>query len=187
MKCCKSSRAVVGGLGLIAVLVFTLAWFFAAQCDPLWVFGSDTLSRLGVSDTDAKYFFNYGCMIGGALFALFGAGIAIRNYSLGSQISGILLSFSGVMLIGIGMFVLTSDYHLPILYALIVFTLSSIVAMTISDWTHGKVLAGGIAATVLIVCFLYVPVAPSKAASETVIIILGLIWIATQSVKILRE
>ncbi|MFA5452786.1 MAG: DUF998 domain-containing protein [Candidatus Methanomethylophilaceae archaeon] len=187
MKCCKASGSVLGGIGLIAVLAFTLAWLFASLIDTTWIFGVDMLSDLGVSDTDAKYFFNYGCMIAGLLILIFGAYGTALNESVGHQIASILLIFAGIMLMGIGLFPENTDYHTPIGYALIVFTFCSMISMTASDWRLGHLVPGGVAVVLIVVVLWYVAFEPVGAMVETVAVICGLIWLAVQGCKFILE
>lgn len=187
MKCCKTSGTVLGGIGLIAVLAFTLAWLFASQIDTSWVFGTDMLSDLGVSDTDAKYFFNYGCVIAGLLILVFGAYGATLDESVGHQIASILLIFAGAMLAGLGLFPQDSDYHTPIAYALVVFAACSAVSMTASDWKVGHLVPGGIAVVLIAIALWAAVFEPVDGMVEAVAVICGLAWLAVQGCKFILE
>ena len=59
MLASKPHNVAFAWFGVIAVVVFSICWICAAAIDTTWVFGENTLSDLGASDSDAKMYFNY--------------------------------------------------------------------------------------------------------------------------------
>jgi hypothetical membrane protein len=89
--------------GILAIAVFTISWICAVALDPSWVFGKNTLSDLGVSNTDAKYFFNYGCCMLTAIFlAIFGFASTIYSKNKCTSAGGIFLVIGAVFLFLVG-------------------------------------------------------------------------------------
>ena len=109
MKFVKDMNILIGMAGLLAAIVFALCWYTAALSDPAWVFGTNYLSDLGVSDYEnAKMFFNGGCLITGLLFVLVGVGlITSRKDDKISLAGGAIAVVSGICVSLIG--IVTSD------------------------------------------------------------------------------
>jgi hypothetical membrane protein len=184
---CKKCFASLAVAGVVAAALFIVMWVITMSLDTSWVLGQNTLSDFGVSATDAKYYFNYGCMIIGALLAIFGLGIVLDRKNPGYVTSGLLLIIGGIAFIGIGYF--TKDFGNGNLHVFIatffgIVMMFAMIAMAAGDWKEGKIFAGGIGLVVLIVCissFLVLPM----AAWEALAAVFTCIWMTTQSVKIL--
>ena len=139
MTVVKERNVLIGITALIAVTVFALFWFFAAMNDPSWIFGTNYLSDLGVSDSQMTYrFFNAGCVIAGAFFAIFGAAVVLTKKKKINGAAGTMAVISGIMIALIG--VVTEDVGDPhVLIAMSGFGLAllSLVLFAVNDWREG--------------------------------------------------
>ncbi|MDR2866279.1 MAG: DUF998 domain-containing protein [Methanomassiliicoccaceae archaeon] len=135
----KERNILIGLVGLLAVFVFLLSWYTAAMSDPAWIFGTNYLSDLGVSANEtACLFFNGGCIIGGALLALFGVLIIISNKELAGQLAGPLALLAGVSMALVGVFPEDAgDIH--VILALMAFGIGflCLIAISVKDWKNG--------------------------------------------------
>lgn len=127
--------------GILAIAVFTISWICAVALDSSWVFGKNTLSDLGVSDTDAKYFFNYGCCMLTAIFlAIFGFASTIYSKNKCVSAGGIFLVISAVLLFIIG--IITKDVgngnaHKDIAYLMGFFLFITVCLYAGGFWMNG--------------------------------------------------
>ncbi len=115
MLASKPHNVAFAWFGVIAVVVFSICWICAAAIDTTWVFGENTLSDLGASDSDAKMYFNYGCcMVTAICLAIFGFATTTYSKSRSASAAGIILIIAAVFLFLIGLFtkdVGTGDLH----------------------------------------------------------------------------
>ncbi|MCL1984705.1 MAG: DUF998 domain-containing protein [Methanomassiliicoccaceae archaeon] len=136
MTLVKERNVFIGITALIAVTVFASFWFFAAMNDISWIFGTNYLSDLGVSDSQMAYrVFNAGCIIAGALFAISGAAIVLTKKKKILGAAGAFAVIAGIMIALVG--VVTEDVGDPhSLIALTGFGLAmiSLVLLAVNDW-----------------------------------------------------
>ena len=88
----KKHAAAFGWFGVLAVAVFSIIWLACYSVDTSWVWGKNSISDFGISDTDAASFFKYGCAIVGVLLAIFGIGEVVNKKKFGYVFSGIMTS-----------------------------------------------------------------------------------------------
>ncbi|MDY0293139.1 MAG: DUF998 domain-containing protein [Candidatus Methanomethylophilaceae archaeon] len=172
-------------LGIVGVVLFVAAWIIAASTDTSWVFGKDSLYELGVSSTDARFYFNYACMICGVLMAAFGLGHALARKNPGVMTSGLLLAIAGVFLLLTGIFVKepgNDSLHMFCVVMLGFLVLAALVAMAFGDWKDGKVLPAGFSVICIIAAATFVATTPSASWSAAAFLI-GCLWIIVQSAK----
>jgi len=144
MKFVKDLNILIGMAGLLAAIVFALCWYTAAVSDPAWVFGTNYLSDLGVSDyKNAHMFFNAGCLITGVLFVLVGVGLIASKKDNINLAAGAIAVISGICVSLIG--VVTSDAgdpHAYIAYAAFGLGFACLIMLAIKDFIDGlKIMA----------------------------------------------
>ena len=171
MKFAKDLNILIGTAGLLAAIVFALCWYTAALSDPAWVFGTNYLSDLGVSDYEnAHRFFNIGCLVTGILFVLFGAGLIASKRDRVSLTAGALAVVSGVCVSLIG--IVTSDAgdpHAYIAYAAFGIGFVCLIFLAVGDLLDGLCILAtitflGFAATALSFLVLDLPGVETMAA-----------------------
>lgn len=107
----KLNTEKTAAIGLVGIIIFSICWICAVILDGTWVFGENMVSDLGVSDTDAKYFFNYGCIAAGIIIYVYGILTAYFNKLTLDRVCYVLIAIAGMFLIGVGTF--TEDLGWP--------------------------------------------------------------------------
>lgn len=170
-------------IGLIGIIIFSICWICAVILDGTWVFGENMVSDLGVSDTDAKYFFNYGCIAAGIIIYVYGILTAYFNKSTLDRICYVLIAIAGMFLIGVGTF--TEDLGWPhnlCAYSLFIAVFISAILRIILDLINrDRVFA--IVTTVLIISTIIVAATQTFPFLEAFAIIIILIWITLVCLK----
>jgi hypothetical membrane protein len=184
MKVSKKQGTAFAWFGMVGVAVFIFVWLSASSIDASWQFGVNTLSEFGVSKTDARYYFNFGCMITGALVIIFGYGRAKYANNAGHVVCGILLALGGVLLALVGVFTMDSDWHkiIAVLAALLLFM--AIIAGAAGNWVEGRKIFAGVG-IVIVFMLSAMCVAYDIPEFEAYGIILAMIWLLTESVNML--
>ncbi|MCL2786239.1 MAG: DUF998 domain-containing protein [Methanomassiliicoccaceae archaeon] len=143
MELVKERNIFIGLAALLAVIVFGLSWYTAAHSDPAWVFGTNFLSDLGVSDIwAANMFFNMGCLFAGILFIWFGLGLLLSNGKVVERAAGLLVVISGLAMALIGIITEGESLHAPIAYAAFGVGFLALILLALKDWKDGlKVLS----------------------------------------------
>lgn len=173
-------------IGLITAFLFAIMWIVAAENDPFWIFGESKLSDLGVSIYDfTADAFKYGCIVCGILCFVFGIGKSLCEDG-SSCASGIMCAMVGIALAFVGYFTAESnaDVHDMSAYLLFVFLALAVALSIHGDWTEGKRINGLIGIVLfamVIACF----IGKDIAYTETVAVICGLLWIVSESVKMI--
>ena len=89
-------------MGRLSSIVFTLCWLSSASIYGEWKLGSDSLSSLGVcGDMTAEMIFNIGCAITGILVVFLGLAL-IGDHNVWIRSGGITTLFCGVACLAIG-------------------------------------------------------------------------------------
>ena len=168
-------------LAFIAPPIFIVLWVLSATLDGDWVFGVDSLSRMGVSDDRvAAGLFNCGCMAVGAMGILIGVGMAVHMKGLYTVV-GILYSVAMIFLILVGVFPMdlgTIHYVVSDTFGILAFF--AVVTSSVNDFLrmwHPEIDAALIAAIVVFVATQPFPL------WEAVLVILALAWTVMQGVK----
>ena len=158
MELAKERKIFVGLAALLAVSVFGLSWYVAALSDPAWVFGTNYLSDLGVSDVwTSKMFFNLGCLFAGTLFMWFGLGLLISKAKKLERAAGLLAVIAGLTMAMIGIIVETEDMHKYIAYTTFGTGILTLAVLAVSDWKTGRrLLASFTVAGVVLGVLMYV-------------------------------
>lgn len=185
MKVVKDRSTSFAWAGMIGVAAFIIAWLCAESIDTAWQFGVNTLSEFGISNTDARFYFNYGCMVTGMLIAVFGVGRAVYSKNAGHIAGGVLLLFGGVTLALIGVFTMNDGtLHDIIAVFAALFVFSAIIAVAAGNWAADRKIFAGIG--IVTVCLLTAMVfAYDTAKLEAYGIILGLVWFLAESVNMI--
>lgn len=178
-----SNNEKTSAIGLIGIIIFSICWTCAVISDSTWIFGINMVSDLGVSDTNAQYFFNYGCVAAGIIIYVYGILTAYFNKSAFDRISYILISLAGMFLIGVGTF--TEDLGWPhnlCAYSLFIAVAVSAIIRLVLDIIHKDMISAAVT-TVLIVSAVIVALTQTFPFLEAFAIIVILIWIALVCLK----
>jgi Predicted membrane protein len=175
-------------LGILGIVTFVISWICAIAMDPSWTFAENTLSEFGISDTDARYFFNYGCcIISGALIALFGFGNIICAKNSGYQAGGVLLMIAGAMLALVGLVTMdvgNGNLHNYVAGTMALFLLLSMIALAAANWIADRKMLSGI--SIVFVCVLVAMMLNYTVAElEAYGVFLIAIWLLTESVRMI--
>lgn len=173
-------------IGLIMAFLFAIVWIVAAENDPTWVLGESKLSELGVSTYDfTADAFKYGCIVSGILCLVFGIGKSLCEDG-SSCASGIMCAVAGIALACVGYFTTESnaDVHDIAAYLLFVFLALAVALSVHGDWTEGKRI-NGLVGIILFAMVIACLVGKDIAYTEAVAAICGLIWILSESVKMI--
>ena len=164
-------------IGLLGIAVFSLCWLCAVLIDSSWTFGTNMVSDLGVSDTYARYFFNYGSIIAGVLLCAYGLLSTYYSKPVFERISYLLISLAGAFLIGVGSFTENTGWpHNLSAYSLFILAaLSAIIRMFI-DLKHRDIVPAAIT-FLLIVSTVAVAYVETFPFLEAFAIIILLIWL----------
>ena len=164
-------------IGLLGIAVFSLCWLCAVLIDSSWTFGTNMVSDLGVSDTYARYFFNYGSIIAGVLLCAYGLLSTYYSKPVFERISYLLISLAGAFLIGVGSFTENTGWpHNLSAYSLFILSaLSAIIRMFI-DLKHRDFVPAAIT-FLLIVSTVAVAYVETFPFLEAFAIIILLIWL----------
>lgn len=171
--------------GILAVAVFGISWVGATIIDDSWVFGVNTLSEFGISDTNAKYYFNGGCLITGALVAVFGFGHSVARKNPGYTAGGIFMVIGGVFLALIGIITMNAGAaHGYVAVLAAVYLLLSMISVGVGSWISDNKLFAGIT-----LVFVFILVAMSLvynlAELEGYGIILAIVWFILESIRMM--
>ena len=184
----KDHNVSFAWLGILGIVTFVISWICAISLDPSWTFAENTLSEFGISDTDAQYFFNYGCcIISGALIVLFGFGNIICAKNSGYQAGGVLLMIAGAMLALVGvatMDVGNGNLHDYVAGTMALFLLLSMIALTAANWTADRKLWSGVSIVIIFVLVAMI-LNYTVAELEAYGVILIAIWILMESVRMI--
>lgn len=164
-------------IGLLGIAVFSLCWLCAVLIDSSWTFGTNMVSDLGVSDTYARYFFNYGSIIAGVLLCAYGLLSTYYSKPVFERISYLLIGLAGAFLIGVGSFTENTGWpHNFSAYSLFILAaLSAIIRMFI-DLKHRDFVPAAIT-FLLIVSTIAVAYVETFPFLEAFAIIILLIWL----------
>ena len=115
--------------------VFLLLWIASATLDGQWVFGQDSLSRMGISENAlAAALFNFGCMFCGAMGILLGIGTAVneRGFNL---YAGIAYAVGMAFLMMVGVFPMNQgSIHYIVASTFGVFMFITLIFSAITDY-----------------------------------------------------
>lgn len=174
----KKHPAAFGWFGVLAVAVFSIVWLACYSADTSWVWGENSISDFGISDTDAASFFKYGCAIAGILLATFGIGEIVNKKQTGYVFSGVMTVLTGICLVIVGF--VTLDYKggdLHDFFAILaaVFAAATVVSWAAQTWKCGHEILAGVSiilfCTVLACMFAY-----HFEKFEVIALVLALIW-----------
>lgn len=178
----KNHSVAFAWFGIIAAFAFAVVWIGAAAIESSWTFGDAAISDLGTGDSDASLFFNVGCIITGALVAIFGIREMINDNDA-YVIGGILFIIAGVLLALVG--VIPSDYgngdlHNFIATTMGIVALGAVIAISAGNWyAHREYFAG--ISIVIIGLLIATYFAESFESFEAWAVILALVWITIES------
>lgn len=179
----KLNTEKTAAIGLVGIIIFSICWICAVILDGTWIFGENMVSDLGVSDTDAKYFFNYGCIAAGIIIYVYGILTAYFNKSTLDRVCYILIAIAGMFLIGVGTF--TEDLGWPhnlCAYSLFIAVFISAILRIILDFINRDRVFAAVTA-VLIISTIIVAATQTFPFLEAFAIIIILIWITLVCLK----
>lgn len=189
MNATNRNPAPFAVIGLIMAFAFAILWIVAAENDPSWAFGDNKLSELGVSSIEfTADVFKCACIACGALAFVFGLGKAYCEDGCNSA-SGIMCAVVGIFIALIGIY--NADYgngniNETVTYLFFLFMLIAACLSVKGDWNDGKRISGAIAA-ILVLVALSCLVGKDIEFTEGVALICGLLWILSESVKMILE
>lgn len=173
-----SNIRTAAAVGLTGIAVFSICWICAVVSDSSWIFGVNMSSDLGVSDTNAHYFFNYGCMSAGILIYIYGILAAYFSGSTLDRISYVLIALAGMFLIGVGIF--TEDVGWPhnlCAYSLFIsISISALIRLIL--YVIYKNTLSAVVTAVLILLIVVIALTQTFPFLEASAVILIMIWIA---------
>ncbi len=185
MKLLNDRSTGFAWFGILGVAVFMTIWLFASAADPAWEFGVNTLSEFGISDTDAKLFFNFGCMITGILMAVFGVGRAAYGKNVGHSVGGSMIFVAGVALALVGVFTMDQGYvHSFVAVVAALFIFMAMIAIAAGNWAAGKKVLAGVG-VVMVFMLSAMAIAYDVAMLEAYGIILAMIWFLLESMNMI--
>ena len=185
MKVSKDHSIAFAWVGMVGVAAFITVWLCAENADAAWQFGVNTLSEFGISDTDAKLYFNFGCMITGILVAVFGVGRTLYAKNAGHIAGGVFLFFGGIALALVGFFTMDDgNIHNFVAIAAALFIFLAMIAVAAGNWVANRHIFAGVG--IVIVCLLIAMYfAYDVAELEGYGIILAMIWFVVESVNMI--
>ena len=187
MNATNRNPAPFAVIGLIMAFAFAILWIVAAENDPNWAFGDNKISDLGVSSIELTAdLFKYACIVCGALAFVFGVGKAYCEDDA-NRASGIMCAIMGIFMALAGIY--NADYgngtlHETVAYLFFLFLFLAAALSVYGDWADGKRISGAIAA-ILVLIALSCIVGKSLEFTEGVAVICGLLWIMSESVKMI--
>ena len=174
----KKHAAAFGWFGVLAVAVFSIIWLACYSVDTSWVWGKNSISDFGISDTDAASFFKYGCAIVGVLLAIFGIGEVVNKKKFGYVFSGIMVVLTGICVIIVGFADLNykgGDIHHFFAILAAIFAAASAIAWSAQSWKCGREVVAGIPivlSCVVLACLFAYPF----EKFEVIAMVMALIW-----------
>lgn len=178
-----SNNEKTATIGLLGIAVFSICWICAIISNGTWVFGENMVSDLGVSDTNAQYFFNYGCAAAGMIIYIYGILTAYFNRLMLDRVSYVLIALAGMFLIGVGTF--TEDLGWPhnlCAYSLFIAVAISAIIRLVLDLLHKDAISAAVTA-VLIAAVVIIAITQTFPFLEAFAIIVILVWIALVCLK----
>ena len=150
----KGSQSIVAAAGIMGVFAFCVLWMIAVFADASWAFEENFISDLGVSDSDtARAAFTLGCIITGAVLALYGVSKAWNGKSAVAA-SGVFIILAGVFLALIGVFNQDAgDIHDYVSYLFDICILLGAVIGAIADYKKGNALFAATAGGLVVISF----------------------------------
>jgi hypothetical membrane protein len=186
----KTPSSAFGWVGIIAVAAFCIMWLACYAADGTWVWGYNSITDFGISNTAAADYFSYGLVIAGAFLALYGVGrLQTCNGKPGYAAGGCLLALTGIAIIVIGLLtkdVHSADYHNFFAILAGVFLSASVLAIAIQQYYCGKVLPVGVALVIVlaVIVFAY---EFNFAKFEVYAIVAALIWVAMDAALMVKS
>ncbi|MCQ2078989.1 MAG: DUF998 domain-containing protein [archaeon] len=153
----KNHSVAFGWVGIAAIAAFCIMWLACFQADGFWTWGVNSLSDFGVSATAAADYFNYGCIVCGVLFAIYGVGKIHYARATGYQVSGIMFVLAGICFVMVGIFTKDfhhGDYHYFFAVLSFIFFTAALLAGAIQQYYDGMVLPVGAAIIILLTVIL---------------------------------
>lgn len=121
-------------LAFVMTLFFSVIWIASAATDGEWIFGADSLSRMGISENPVSAFlFNFGCIVSG----ISGIVIGLGPFAYGKRmvrIGGAFFMLAMVFLAFVGIFKMPTTEHFLVAASYGILLSISIIVTSISDW-----------------------------------------------------
>lgn len=180
----KGSQSVVAAAGIIGAFAFCVLWMIAVFADPSWTFGENTISDLGISESEtAKVAITIGCIITGAVMALFGIG-KVWNGKSAIAAAGVFICMAGIFLALVGVFNKdVGDIHKFIAYLFFICATLGIVIGAIGDYKIGNSLFAATAGGLVVIAFASYFIL-SCAGWEVISVICILAWFVIDCIKV---
>lgn len=189
MNATKHSPAPFAVVGIVAAAFFAVMWIVAAQGDASWVLGESTVSDLGISaNDDTANEFMYGCIITGILVIVFGAGKAYCENGA-STAAGLFIAAAGLFLALLGIFDKNygnGDAHQAFAYLCFIFIAVGAVCSMFGDHAEGKKINAAITGALILIVVGAV-VGKELAYYEAVATVCALLWLVSESVKMIFD
>ncbi|MDR0778657.1 MAG: DUF998 domain-containing protein [Methanomassiliicoccaceae archaeon] len=134
---CDRHMVAFGFIALFAAVSFLLFMGFAILSDLGWVFGTDPVYMLGLSDvSDTQMFFVIACVVGGLFTLLYGIGAGMMHNGQARSVSGFFIVLMGVSLYLLGLAFLLAPGLINeyVEYCIVTMGVLAILCIAISDW-----------------------------------------------------
>lgn len=158
------------------IVVFAICWITAILIDGTWIYGVDVMSRLGISDSFAKYVFLIGCVEAGVCIFIYGFIMSREKRMLLNRAVYYVFQIAGFLLIGVGVF--TMDYSIHGFFSLVFFAMIgiSVIIYTVHTALQRNHLLSLISAIVVLAGIFMMTFTP-VAFLESTFVILFIVWI----------
>ncbi len=188
MNVSKRNPGPFAAIGLFAALAFAVALVVAMTADASWVYGESSLHNLVTSDVElTEQLLYYGCIVGGILMIVFGAGKAFCECG-GNCASGLMIAFSGLFLLisAIMGTDLGDDTHAILEILVYLFLFLAMVLSMFGDWNSGARLSAAIYG-ILVLIVIGSAIGMNEAKWETVLVACGIMWAIANSTKMVFD
>jgi len=174
---------VVAALAITIPPLFAVVWIASATLDGRWVFGVDSLSRMGISENQiSAALFNYGCIAAGAMGVTVGIGMAIHQDRY-RRLKGVFYATGMFFLMLVGVFPMSLGaihYLVASLFGLL--CLGALICSMIANWGQGKYTEFN---GVLVVVSLILVATQPFAMWEAILVIICMFWTVSQGLSLI--
>lgn len=173
--------------GICAAFIFSVVWICASNADMSWMIGENSISDLGVSEVKLSvYMFKYGCIVCGILIFIFGFGKA-KNEDRYNQISGYMISISGVFVVIVGVInkdMWSGNEHLIAAYAAFFLFTIGVILSGFSDWKNKSMIS--VSVTIMLLSIVIgISINGTIEMTEAISTICAIIWILFNCTKMI--
>lgn len=172
---------IPAALAIFIPPLFAVLWIASATIDGKWVFGVDSLSRMGISENVlSAALFNYGCIGTGAMGMVVGMGMAIHQDGF-RRLKGVFYTAGMFFLMLVGVFPMSlGSIHYIVASIFGLCCLCALVCSMIANWGLGKYTE--INGVLVVVSLILIATQPF-ALWEAILVIISLFWTMSQGLS----